>query len=67
MKPWLNMTQAAKYAGVDPKTFLDWRRRGLRIAEIGCTKRTSEEWIDEFIKSHELVEFDMDKILEGIR
>lgn len=48
-KEWLNIKEAAKYAGVSYNTFLRFREMGLKFTEINGIKRVSKTKIDEFL------------------
>ena len=48
---WCNTEDAAKYAGVKPRTIRSWRKKGLRYVELNKkVKLTKYEYIDEFLK-----------------
>lgn len=49
---WLNLADAAKYAGVSYNTFIKFRTLGLKICEIDGVKRVSKREIDRFLKEH---------------
>ncbi|AVK85933.1 DNA-binding protein [Lysinibacillus sp. B2A1] len=51
-KKWLNISEAAKYAGVSYNTFMKFRTMGLKICEIDGIKRVSRKEIDRFLENH---------------
>lgn len=51
-KDWMNIQQAATYAGVSYNTFMKFRIMGLRIAEVEGIKRVSRKEIDTFLENH---------------
>jgi len=55
MKPWLNVTEGAEYAGVSRDTIYTACERGeLRHARIGGRRaiRLKPAWIDEWLEKH---------------
>jgi excisionase family DNA binding protein len=55
MKVWLNVTEAAEYAGVSRDTiYTACERRELRHARIGGRRaiRVKAEWIDGWLEQH---------------
>lgn len=63
--PWLNITQAAKYAKCDRSTFRKWMAKGLRYSQIGGCTRIHTAWIDDFLEKH-TVKNDLDKIADDV-
>lgn len=51
-KEWLNLKEAAKYAGVSYNTFITFRHIGLKVCEIEGIKRVSRKEIDNFLETH---------------
>lgn len=49
---WLNITEAAKYAGVSYNTFIKFRHMGLKVCEIDGIKRVSRKEIDRFLEEN---------------
>ncbi len=68
MNAWLNIGQAAKYAGVNRKTFRPWLDNGLRHIQKGSIVRTKPEWIDDYMCQFESkgAALDLDEMLKGI-
>ena len=51
---WLNVAQAATYAGVTKPTIRLWMSKGLKYSRLGHrTVKISDRSIDEFIESFE--------------
>lgn len=50
-KEWMNLREAAAYAGVCYNTFMRYREQGLRIFEDENIKRVSKAEIDRFLNS----------------
>lgn len=51
-KEWLDLKSGAAYAGVSYNTFIKFRERGLKIAEIEGVKRVSKYEINRFLDEH---------------
>lgn len=49
---WMSLKEGAKYANVSYGTFIKFRERGLRVAEIDGVKRVSRKEIDSFLDKH---------------
>ncbi|WP_318247681.1 helix-turn-helix domain-containing protein [Solibacillus merdavium] len=49
---WMDLKTAAKYLGVSPNTFYNFRVRGLKVVEIDNVKRVSKTELDRFMKKH---------------
>jgi len=55
MKPWLNVSEAAEYAGVSRDTiYTACERREVRHARVGGRRsiRLRPEWIDDWLERH---------------
>jgi excisionase family DNA binding protein len=55
MKTWLNVTEAAEYAGVSRDTiYTACERREIRHARVGGRRaiRLKPEWIDAWLEQH---------------
>ena len=51
-KEWMTIKEATAYAGVCFNTFVKFREKGLKVAEIDGTKRVSRKEIDRFLEDH---------------
>lgn len=51
-KEWMNLKEAASYAGVSYNKFLEFRKMGLEFVEIDRIKKVSKSAIDEFYKNN---------------
>lgn len=49
---WLNLKEAAKYAGVSYNTLIKYREMGLEFFEVDGVKRVSKKAINEFYQKH---------------
>ena len=72
MEGWGKTGDAAKYAGVSPRTLGKWLKNGLRCARLPTgTILVKFEWIDEFIGQFEgsenIVDSIVDDFCKGIR
>lgn len=54
MKGWLRPNHGAEYADVSERTYRAWFKKGLRSIRVKGIVLTKVEWIDEFLKDHEL-------------
>jgi excisionase family DNA binding protein len=55
MKPWLNVSEAAEYAGVSRDTiYTACERHELRSARVSgrCAIRIRPQWIDAWLERH---------------
>jgi predicted site-specific integrase-resolvase len=64
---WFKVKDAAKYAGVSPRTFRNWLKEGLKHSRLPSgmilIKQSS---IDEFLKKYEVNENRIDQIVDEI-
>ncbi|OMC87003.1 hypothetical protein BK128_09260 [Viridibacillus sp. FSL H7-0596] len=51
-KEWMNIKEAADYAGVSQNTFKKFRDMGMKVSEIDGTKRVSKAEIDNFLERY---------------
>lgn len=51
-KQWMNLKEAAEYAGVSYNTFIRYRNLGLKVCEIDGVKRVSKKVVDDFLESN---------------
>lgn len=51
---WLNLGQAAAYAGVSRGTLTKFINQGLKVATIGENQRISKDEIDRFLIEHQI-------------
>lgn len=51
---WLNLGQAAVYAGVSRGTLTKFINKGLKVATIGENQRISKDEIDRFLIEHQI-------------
>ena len=66
---WMNIGQAADYAGVHRDTFRPWLADGLRHIRKGSLVRIRQEWVDDYLlrfENEKKEEVDLDAILEGV-
>ena len=55
MTRWLNITNAAKYAGVTNETIRKWIAEGLRHSRKNSRMvRIKTDWVDEFLEGFEV-------------
>ncbi|MBI4765094.1 MAG: hypothetical protein HY787_10870 [Deltaproteobacteria bacterium] len=48
---WVKVKEAAKYAGVSPRTLEDWLKQGLKYTQMPTGLRLLKpEWIDQFLE-----------------
>ncbi len=53
MKSWLNIKDAATYAGVHRDTMTRWLNNGLKHSRVGRIIRIHPDNIDEYIQQYE--------------
>jgi hypothetical protein len=64
MRGWAKIKPASAYAGVSPRTFRKWPKKGLRHARLPSgTVLIRYEAIDEFISKHEEQQNTVDRIV----
>lgn len=51
-KEWLTLKEAAKYLGVSPNTFKNFRHMGLKVCEVEGVKRVSKSELDRFMNEY---------------
>lgn len=51
-KEWMNLKEAAAYAGVSYNSFIRFRALGLKVCEIDSIKRVSKKEIDRFLNEN---------------
>lgn len=49
---WMNLADAAKYAGVSNNSFSKFREMGLKVSQVEGIKRVSRKEIDNFLENN---------------
>lgn len=66
MDGWARIKAGAKHSGVSERTFRDWLKAGLKHSRLASgTVLVKFEDIDEFLKSFQVNENEVDRIVDG--